>query len=307
MKRTFSLLLAAALLLFSLVSCGQTSPAPSASATPSAEPALSSPSPTPEPDPIDRTAQALEAFPELYRQAKQYAGTDFDAFAALFTDTTTTDELQSVFTYKFPSDGAFDHILFIPVLQSEDSCWISTVEYIVAGQHPNTHRSAHSINLPVTYQNGQWKLDNSAATVASLNELYQSNAESLFPAEYVDASVNGRNAVFLGSDYMFLGHEYYYEGCSDTQLRLAWQNEDGSVSLLLSILNGTDQNIYYSTAKFSMDSEVGEVFNVTNWPVVATVRSHYSDTYILTIPADSVQTGTAPWGQVQTHLDAFYK
>lgn len=242
----------------------------------------------------------VEAAQTLMEEFFTNIGTDYEAFSALYRNT-PEESIQSAFNSGVSVDQC-DQACYIPVVMDGQYAYVDCVYYIVSGHYPDTHMDSWYWTIPMSWKDGAWKIDNGEEAIAAINALILNNPE-IYPQGLLDASADGRNGTVFNDNMMYLDRGAVYQGHSNGAVRFAWQEEDGSVTVALWLANGTEENIYYKTYTLSItDENLGEVVNIQKASLGVSVRAGTSVLQLVNIPADQVQTGTAAWGALSTHL-----
>lgn len=231
---------------------------------------------------------------------------DKAAFNALFlnTDQATIGEYRA-YDWSYSAPGRHERTAHTLVARQGQYAYVSLVFYSVSGRHPNTNMRSDSIGLPLVYEGGRWFIDSGAKAQEVLNPLMMAR----YPEGLVKAQDARRNATFFGGgNFMYLDMGQVFQDCSNVELKLAWQNPDGSVTLGLWIANGTNKNINYGNAKISLkDKKLGTILNLTGVAVDEIVLAQSSRLVEITIPASQVKTGTRAWGQVENKVNINFR
>lgn len=173
---------------------------------------------------------------------------------------------------------------------------VSIIDYIVSGVHPDTTVSEMAYGICLSKDNGEWKLDRSDGCLSTLDTKWS----NVYPKELLDASAAGRNLFISASwNFMYLDDRVVYKNAVYAQVKFAWQNADGSISLLLWLANGTEQNVRFDEVEISLkDKKLGEILSGTI-NVNKTVRAGYSVIRNCTVAARDVGTRKKKWTDVQ--------
>ena len=86
-----------------------------------------------------------------------------------------------------------------------------------------------------------------------------------------------------------------------------YQNDDGSVTFGIWLVNGTGANIYYSSGTITMtDETLGTVVDLSDLNVDTSVKAMSNRIVEITIPASEVMTGTQAWGNVYCEMSVHF-
>lgn len=246
-------------------------------------------------------ADAIAASKAMYAKIREYAGKDYEAFAALFRNT-PEETINDEFWVDWKKWDNFDKQNYIVVCREGNLFVVNVVHYIVGGKHPDTSMKSDCWNMCLSYEKGEWKLDYNEAAVQGLD------VTSTYPPGYWGAAEQGRNAVtFAVSNRMFLDESAVYEGCTQTEVKFAWQDEDGKLHVAVWFANGTNSNLSYYKCKITLtngnDERIAELVGDPN----LILKAHSSRLITFVFPAEDVLTGTEAWGSVHVHSNTSYK
>ena len=169
---------------------------------------------------------------------------------------------------------------------------------LVSGQYPDTKSMKYTIYLGITYTDGKWGIVNSEEGTSKINEMLINN----FPTEVKDARENGRNCTrFETFDLTWLDPTVVIPGTLDASVYLAWQNEDGSVGILVNVKNGTDEIRSINSIDVTLtDESLGEILYVERTGEM--IEPKRSRNYTITVDPADVKTGTETWTQISAHV-----
>lgn len=250
-------------------------------------------------EPQDRSEEAKAAVLVLFEQLKDCArNNDFEQAKSLFRNT-PEDTMQAVFAIAKDYLEPLDKTIVQLVGAEGDYYYMGINEYIVTGTHPNTRTNNRQLNLPLSYKDGLWLIDQSEDAQAAFADKF------FIPEECEIAYRAGRNATaFSQSNYMWMDESLVYEGASYQELKFAWQNEDGSVNVGIWFANGTPNNIMYTKInELSITSkDYGTVISVKDADINLPLKAMSGILKVYNISADQVKTGTKTWGSLSNHL-----
>ena len=245
---------------------------------------------------------AIEAAKDIQNKLLMYSQNDYEEFAKLYRN---TDEeiIKSDFNTEYNFDD-YDKVNYGVVCSKDNFFLVHANYYLVTGVHPNTHTQSSSYAFIISYGNGGWKLEYNETLLNAINSLIT----DIYPVEMMEASSKGLNAIaFNSTNYMYLDETSVYEGCSNTEVKFAWQDADGNVYVTIWFVNGTDNAIYYTTCSFSLtDSKYGLICDVATDVNIA-LKSHRSKMYTVVIPASDVLTGKSTWSSVRSSCHIEFK
>lgn len=249
---------------------------------------------------------AVKGARTLYSQMKHYAEeTDNEHFSGCFSGDsdagTIQNELQAILASSESTKDLDQHqdvCYFDPTKDSTQSPYyfgVGLTDYKVNGD--GTVRW-YSVLLRVAKYKDGWK-----ASALPEDRLLT----SLYPEGYEDALKDGRNAVDL---YPYLAlrfsEEGVFEGAFSSLVNMAWQNEDGSLSLALWLANGEEGTKWCDSIDLLIRDGDREVASV-NAPVQQALESGESILRTVEIPADSVKTKKAKWTGLTVSSNLLYQ
>ena len=253
--------------------------------------------------------EAKEEFDKMYEKAVSYCmEQNVDGFYSLFTSSTSSDE----------KDKEYDTLVRIldedyPDVKSEiiwddGDYFLGFVQRSITTKSDNgkTNSLWDSKWWIITREDGAWKFDSSEKAYTALRDEKTGINQAIYPDGWLDAVKNGRNATtFDTNDLSWVNHKIVVPGCFDTRAYVLWQNEDGSVDVLLNIKNGTDKvvNVKSITIKIT-DDELGTIFEKEFGG--DSINRNKAKNYTLTIDASEVITGTKKWGNLNSHVEYVY-
>ncbi len=240
-------------------------------------------------------AQAKMEFQKLFEEAiKCCEDYDIDGFYALYRDG-EEDQDQIDLDYSYLSES------FIPamyentrysVIGGDGTYFMGYIEnYETEGTYPDATSTSNHLTVSLSYVNGEWKFDDSEAA-AKAAEAYSA---SIYPEEMVMAKEKSLNTVDLSdSDYSWTESTSVLPDEVIGKVYLAWENSDGSISILLNVKNGTSTDKTVDSATIYMtDSMLGELFTTT-WEG-QTVKANTAENFIINIPVDEQTETTDVW------------
>lgn len=249
-------------------------------------------------DPIAAAERILE-------QRAQTAGKDKEAFSKLYHNIQPQD-LDQAFATNWENIARKHSNAWPMVLVREgNSALVSLNYYTVSGRHPKTNMKSSSMLLLLTHVDGAWLLEGDA----EVGQTLETKLLERFPAGFLAARRRGANAAMFGAyNCMFLEERAVFQGCSNAEIKFAWQEEDGSVVLGVWIANGTGNNLYYTQCNVTIeDQKLGKVVTLQNVEVGEIVPALTSRLVMLKVPAGKVRTGMRSWGKLDSHIRLFHR
>jgi len=247
--------------------------------------------------------QAKLAFQNLMEQTLDYVrNEDYNAFASLYRNA-SEEAINSDYQYYHDTiigDGypdfaytafAGDGTHFMGFMQNS----------LTSGYYPDYRTMQHNTSLSFSYVDGEWKFDYSEEIMNALNQILLND---YYPAECMQsAGITGNGIDFSnGADFSWVNEDIVIPGSLAANIYLAWQNEDGSVGLLLNVKNGTNEiRAMNSITVTFTDDTLGTIFNETFSG--ENIAPGKAKNYLLTVDAARVMTGRQKWGSVHYDVD----
>lgn len=239
--------------------------------------------------------EAKQAFKELFEEAIECCEAyDIDGFTELYRDAEDCED-QILADYVYLSDS------FIPAMNSETrysiisgdgTYYMGYIEnYETTGTYPDAESTSNHLTVSLSCVNGEWKFDDSEAAAQAA----ASYSTTIYPADMLSAKEKARNTVDLSnSDYSWTDPAAVLPDQVIGKVYLAWENADGSISMLLNVKNGTPVDKIVDTATiYVTDSMLGELFTV-DWDG-ETVKAYTSENYIINVPVEEQTNTTDVW------------
>lgn len=250
--------------------------------------------------------EAVVAARTLYSKLKHYADlTDHDQFAACFAGKLDAATLQSQMKAIQAADKATEDLD-----QHADICYLNPVKD--STQTPYSFGVGltdykvradgtvdwYSILLRVARYDSEWKV----------SELPSGDQfASLYPEGYEDALGKGRNAVdFYPYLAMRFSDQGVFAGAFYSLVNMAWQNEDGSLSLALWLANGQEGTKWCDSMDLTLQDGDTSVTSV-RVPVQQVLESGESKLVTVTIPAEDVTSGKVQWQNLTVQSNLLYQ
>lgn len=246
---------------------------------------------------------ALEEFKTLFNNAITYASSGKkEDFSSLFiTDSESPysiDEMYNLFQ-KYATEGYSDFSYGI-IMSDGTHFYVQVINSTYTGKHPNTKHMSKADPFIVSYEDNTIKFDISNNTINIISPMF----EKLFPNEFISVGNNNKNATqFSPYDLSWCVPNMVINGVLVSNVYLAWQNEDGSVTCMINIKNGTSDIISLGTASITITSkDLNAVVFSVNKNINETIAPNTSKNYTFIIPADEIRTGTSFWGQTSSKI-----
>lgn len=245
--------------------------------------------------------EAIAASKRLFEQIREFAGKDYEAFAALYRNT-PEEAVRSDYEFNWEIYDQYDKENYVVVGRNENVFFVNITNYIVAGQHPNTSMEYNSLNLVISYETGAWKIDCSNETKNSID------ISGIYPQECIEANKLGRNAAeFAAYNRMFVDEKAVYEGHSQCEVKFAWQDAEGNLYVSVWLANGTNQNLAYTTYEITLTNNDSQLIASLSGDINEIVKANSSRLVTLMLTADDVVSGMNTWGAVSTNTRIYFK
>ena len=192
------------------------------------------------------------------------------------------------------------------VVQDDGTYFVGLIERSVSSGTKQTSSSwmCRDRTITFSYSDGEWRFDGTDEVRKALEKAYIHN----IPEAAIQAFENGRNFMLFGDDYelrwadttlvipMNIGGKIY----------CMWENEDGSLGLLLYLSNGTDTITSFSTTEVIVESSnLGTMVDKDFGGEMLAPNS--ARNYVLTIPREDLPVDiSADWGEVSTNVHTTY-
>lgn len=250
---------------------------------------------TSEPEETQVTAEdAKAAFQDLIEQALDCVQQDDkDSLLALYTENTTEENIDNLYgniknvnVDKYPDKQYF-------VYGGNDEMYMCEAFYsVTAGTLPNTDSETMSLSSGLRYTEDGWKLDASEETQTEMVEILK----NIYPEQFKNAMDNGRNiATFEYGEYSWVKNNIVIPGAVDGKVYAVWQNEDGSVTFMINVKNGSDEAQYIKNISFSLENEsLGTIAEGEHEGDI--ISPNKSKNYVFTVDASKVNTDDKTWG-----------
>lgn len=246
--------------------------------------------------------EATDEFQSLFETAIKYVEKgDKNSFSKLYKN---ADEFSEVIDSDYASlaeyvEGEYTDTSYNVIVGDGIYYGGFVMGSITSGIYPNVRTMSATYLCSFSFENGKCLFDFSKEAIAVTNEAIL----DIYPSEFREAYNAGRNATVFGgknggADYSWVGEKMTIPGSLSSNVYLAWQNEDGSVSFMLNTKNGTDEiRAVMGTEVTMKDQSLGEIFVTTCEG--ENIAPKKASNGIFTVPASEVKTGTQPWTSVQ--------
>lgn len=313
-KKLCSLLLAVLMLLTLLTaaSCGAgKEDAPAGDSTQSIDESIDSSSGeeihSPELDSDDITPLvAREKFEDLFKAGMKYTaeGRDDQLLGIIRADDpdSVLEELKAIFSQTNYNDYPAENAFYETIYQNDNVFYGFYYNSLTTAEGSKTNSVMEYQVIRYSYAEDGWKFDVTNDGVQKTKDVMESLLKDEKNA--LNNYTSGRNfAIFGGNDFSWVHAEAVVPGALVSNVYLVWQNEDGSISGMYVIKNGTDVIKRINSVKMSLTSDsLGEVFGF-NDAEDFTINPGKCKKLYFTIPANEVKTGTESWGGVSYSLD----
>lgn len=241
---------------------------------------------------------------KLFDQALEYTrNDDYSSFCTLVRGVDDNKEsidnlyniLKKVIENDYP-DFAYD------IVWDDGTYFLCFIQQsMTTGAYPDYNNKYYFFDATISYMNNEWLFD--CTPTADEKWSCEEYIKSVMSDEILAAYDAGRNAsVFGGSDVSWINGDIVIPGALVSTVYLMWQNEDGSVDVMLEIKNGTDgiRNVYNIDVTIT-DDELGDVLNVsTDGGMIDPGKTKQITIHV---DANEVKTGTSKWGNLHSNVN----
>ena len=248
---------------------------------------------------------AKEEFNTLWNSVYEAAKNgDRDTFVNNCTSTSSSEYIDQVMNGDFSQDYEETDPIFIG--EKDGAYYFCKGQYAVS----NAYTSDCSVNYAMVVncmekEDGKWKLKvndealNDAKAMLFSTNYYGEQAQAAYQA--------GRNCYYSSSMKAKNTSNFSYPGAFDVTVDGAWQNEDGSVTVCVSLSNGMDQSVYFSDGDVSLeDPQIGEIlYGDLNFDInVDAGKTEYEE---FTFDANEVEDGTWNLSNMESYMSYNYE
>lgn len=246
---------------------------------------------------------ALDAFKTIISKAKRYAkNNDYTSYESLWEK----DELDMAKTVydnlnKCITEGYTNEDYYVICELSENEFAVGFMASKALKQGNSTKTESMCYNAMIKNTNTGWKLNTSKES----NERFISQSLEMIPQNAKMAYQKQKMTAF-NSDYNWTNRDVVVEGDVTTSFAYMWENEDGTVEIMMNIMNGTIEvkNVDYFTVKVTNDNGVVFEEKFTGPGLIEPLKSNCS---IYVIPASRVYQDASKWGKMHQHTSVNYK
>ncbi len=239
---------------------------------------------------------------DLWQRALQAAkNSDEAALAKLYRDAdkatleTTMESLRYI-------NQSYDTANFVLLAQKDNLYAIECISYIVTSGGTLKYKRQDFV---IRNSFGNWAFATGADAQALYDTVMPMGEMANMLEGYNQAVAAKRNAQITNTfNYMALDETLVFEGSKSADCLALWQNEDGSVSAMLHLVNGTNQNVDFAKLKFQVtDKSTGKTICDVTASNSFTVKAMHNRLQMLNIKPKDVQTGTDAWNDFNCHLE----
>ena len=239
----------------------------------------------------NESSETVAAMKELWEKAVKYVEADDEEgfYASLFVNgqkgewTDDFNNIKSFLDADFTRDNN-PRVAFHEIFENGD------YHYMVAEGYSD--HSYYYKEIPISCKEGKWLFDRTG-------ESYEKKDEKMYnsvPDGYTAANDAGRNVYINDWTLVWMNDSIYVPGQFRTIISLMWQNEDGSIDILVNEQNGTDENrcvTEWSINAISRGS--GDIFDIDHYADATIVPPKSAKNTIIHVPFVEVKTGREKW------------
>jgi len=303
-KRVCAFALSFALCAGMLSGCGTKASDASSASADSASSAASEASAVSGTDNTATTVEEAQKAIELVQSSLiAAANDDAAAFKDCFDESYTEEEINGLFkSIQDNVKNGYTKYIVDHIVNSDGNYGVQTILYYLGDEEDGERDFKEVSSLKVVkVSGGTAKI---TCETAAVNAVSDAIADK-YPEEYVKVSEAGGNyADFTNTlkDWTWINKSGVIEGITFTMPYLIWQNDDGSVSVLVYQRNGTDGTEAASTRTLTAtDENIGSIFTYEFTSQELTAGK--GEAYIVTVPADKVETGDKEWQYVSVYVN----
>lgn len=246
---------------------------------------------------------ALDAFKTIISKAKRYVkNNDYTSYESLWEKDevgmakTVYDNLNRCVT-----EGYTNEDYYVICVLSENEFAVEFMASKALKQGNNTKTDRINLSLAIKNTNTGWKLNRSKES----DERFNSQLLEMIPQNAKMAYQKQKISVFSG-DYAWINRDVVVEGDVTSSFTYMWENEDGTVEIMMNIMNGTIEakNVNYFTVKVTNDNGVVFDEKFTGPGLIEPLKGNCS---IYVIPASRVYQDASKWGNMHQHTSVNYK
>ena len=239
--------------------------------------------------------EVIEAWNDIYSTLKEMS-VDWDIQGIM--DFTGDSEENAINLAKFLTDVSYykyDSQNTYIVWSNKKYYLVETVEYRITYEQPRYAGFSRYIEKI----DGEWRINNTNEVMEEVNESF---FETIYGPEYLNALRAGRNCRCFGS-YMFTHPEKVFNGCFETQVISAWQNEDGTMDIQFYAANGTnDAHIFKSVNITLTDDILGTICDISPVEYWYSIPPGRSKIFTVHVNLSRIRTRTSTWRNVQPNI-----
>ena len=241
-----------------------------------------------------------EYFQEAYSTMEALAkNNDYEAFANYCEQFETDPERISMYFDMIQMLQSYTYHILIPTDATCEKGFGNIVTYISPEEENETWIGA-PISMGAVNVNGDWQL------CEQDSGLRNSFFEKYSPDRANDAWDAGRHYSRLNTDIGWIWSDAEYSGIYKQRGIMVWQNEDGSVEVLIACSNGTDEDRSIGEVHVWMeDDRIGTIFDVQA-ETDKIIPAGKNMLMTLTIPSEQILTGTQRWERFSFHVENEY-
>lgn len=201
---------------------------------------------------------AEEQFNSLWDNVLEAAtNNDRELLEANCTSDSSSEYIDQILSADFSQECELTDALYIG--QKDDAYYFCKGQYLVSNPYTSDYSIDYGMGLNcMKKEDGQWKLKlNDEALNDTIALLFTSD---YYGEEAQSAYLSGRKYFTSSSAKAKRTNEFCFPGAIDVSVDGAWQNEDNSVTVLISLSNGMDKSLHFTDGDVSIENvEQGEI------------------------------------------------
>lgn len=201
---------------------------------------------------------AEEQFNSLWNNILEAAiNKDRDSFVSNCTSDSSNEYIDQIMSADCSTEYETSDSLYIG--QKDDAYYFCKGQYLVSNAYTSDNSVDYSMGITcMKKEDGQWKLKlNDEALNDAISMLFTSD---YYGDEAQAAYLSGRKYSSSGSAKAKRANKFCFPGAIDVSVDGAWQNEDNTVTVLISLSNGMDQSLYFTDGDVTItNTEQGQI------------------------------------------------
>lgn len=183
---------------------------------------------------------------------------DKETFIDNFTSSSSSEYIDQVFDWFQSFDDSYQSMKTEYIGENEGKYYFYRGFYSVSNAYTTNYSTNYSTGFAcIEKEDGKWKfnytdeVNNEIIAVILTSNYYGEDAKAAYEAGrcyFISNSIKAKNSP-----------NSTFPGALDTSIDSAWQNEDGSVTVVVSLSNGMEEPVYFSDGEASLLNANSEV------------------------------------------------